>query len=192
LSGKSNDQAQCRALSKRREQVERAEKTELVATLNAVFKSTGVIVVAHNKGLTVNQVNDLRGKMSLAGATIKVAKNRLAMLALDGTDATGIKGLFKGPTMIAYAKDPVSAPKVAADFAKANEKFVVLGGALGKTILDAAAVKALAELPSLDQLRAKIVGMIQTPATRIAGILAAPGGQIARVINAYATKDKAA
>jgi len=192
LSGKSNDQAQCRALSKRREQVERAEKTELVATLNAVFKSTGVIVVAHNKGLTVNQVNDLRGKMSSAGATIKVAKNRLAMLALDGTDANGIKGLFKGPTMIAYANDPVSAPKVAADFAKANEKFVVLGGALGKTILDAAAVKALAELPSLDQLRAKIVGMIQTPATRIAGILAAPGGQIARVINAYATKDKAA
>jgi len=192
LSGKSNDQAQCRASSKRREQVERAEKTELVATLNAVFKSTGVIVVAHNKGLTVNQVNDLRGKMSSAGATIKVAKNRLAMLALDGTDANGIKGLFKGPTMIAYAKDPVSAPKVAADFAKANEKFVVLGGALGKTILDAAAVKALAELPSLDQLRAKIVGMIQTPATRIAGILAAPGGQIARVINAYATKDKAA
>ena len=117
--------------------MERAEKTELVATLNAVFKNTGVIVVAHNKGLTVNQVNDLRGKMSLAGATIKVAKNRLAMLALDGTDATGIKGLFKGPTMIAYAKDPVSAPKVAADFAKANEKFVVLGGALGKTILDA-------------------------------------------------------
>ena len=111
--------------------MERAEKTELVATLNAVFKSTGVIVVAHNKGLTVNQVNDLRGKMSLAGATIKVAKNRLAMLALDGTDANGIKDLFKGPTMIAYAKDPVSAPKVAADFAKANEKFVVLGGALG-------------------------------------------------------------
>ena len=172
--------------------MERAEKTELVSTLNAVFKSTSVIVVAHNKGLTVNQVNDLRGKMSLAGATIKVAKNRLAKLALDGTDAQGIKDLFTGPTMIAYADDPVSAPKVAADFAKANEKFVVLGGALGKTIMDAGAVKALAELPSLDQLRAKIVGMIQTPATRIAGILAAPGGQIARVINAYATKDKAA
>ena len=172
--------------------MERAEKTELVSTLNAVFKSTSVIVVAHNKGLTVNQINDLRGKMSLAGATIKVAKNRLAKLALDGTDATGIKGLFTGPTMIAYANDPVTAPKVAADFAKLNDKFVVLGGALGKTVLDAAAVKALAELPSLDQLRAKIIGTIQTPATRIAGILAAPGGQIARVINAYATKDKAA
>ena len=172
--------------------MERAEKTELVATLNAVFKNTSVIVVAHNKGLTVNQVNDLRGKMSAAGATIKVAKNRLAKLALDGTDATGIKDLFTGPTMIAYANDPVAAPKVAADFAKGNDKFVVLGGSLGKTVLDAAAVKALAELPSLDQLRAKIVGMIQTPATRIAGILAAPGGQIARVINAYANKDKAA
>jgi large subunit ribosomal protein L10 len=172
--------------------VERAEKTELVATLNAVFKTTGVIVVAHNKGLTVNQVNDLRGKMSQAGATVKVAKNRLAKLALDGTDASGIKDLFTGPTMVAYAADPVSAPKIAAEFAKANEKFVVLGGALGKTVLDANAVKALAELPSLDQLRAKIVGMIQTPATRIAGVLAAPGGQLARVINAYATKDSAA
>lgn len=172
--------------------MERAEKTELVATLNAVFKTTGVIVVAHNKGLTVNQVNDLRGKMSQAGATVKVAKNRLAKLALDGTDASGIKDLFTGPTMVAYAADPVSAPKVAAEFAKANEKFVVLGGALGKTVLDANAVKALAELPSLDQLRAKIVGMIQTPATRIAGVLAAPGGQLARVINAYATKDSAA
>ena len=135
--------------------MERAEKTELVATLNAVFKTTGVIVVAHNKGLTANQVIDLRNKMAQAGATVKVAKNRLAMLALDGTDATGIKDLFVGPTMMAYADDPVAAPKVAADFAKANEKFVVLGGALGKTMLDANAVKALAELPSLDQLRGK-------------------------------------
>ena len=172
--------------------MERAEKKELVATLNQVFKSTGVIVVAHNKGLTVNQVNDLRGKMAQAGATVKVAKNRLAKLALDGTDAAGIKDLFVGPTMVAYAADPVSAPKVAAAFAKANEKFVVLGGALGKTVMDANAVKALAELPSLDELRARIVGMIQTPATRIAGVLAAPGGQIARVINAHATKEQAA
>jgi large subunit ribosomal protein L10 len=172
--------------------VERAEKTELVATLNQVFKSTGVIVVAHNKGLTANQVLDLRNKMAQAGATVKVAKNRLAKLALDGTDATGIKDLFVGPTMLAYADDPMAAPKVAAAFAKGNEKFVVLGGALGKTVLDANAVKALAELPSLDELRGKIVGLIQAPATRIAGVLAAPGGQIARVINAYATKDQAA
>ena len=133
--------------------MDRAEKKELVTTLNQVFKTPGVIVVAHNKGLTVNQVNDLRGKMAQAGVTVKVAKNRLAKLALDGTDAAGIKDLFTGPTMVAYAADPVSAPKVASDFAKGNEKFVVLGGALGKTILDAAAVKALAELPSLDQLR---------------------------------------
>ena len=172
--------------------MERAEKKELVATLNTVFKTTGVIVVALNKGLTVNQVNDLRNKMSQAGATVKVAKNRLVKLALDGTDASGIKGLFVGPTMVAYAADPVAAPKVAAAFAKGNEKFVVLGGALGLTVLDANAVKALAELPSLDQLRGKIVGLIQAPATRIAGVLAAPGGQIARVINAYATKEQAA
>ena len=172
--------------------MERAEKTELVATLNQVFKSTGVIVVAHNKGLTANQVLDLRNKMAQAGATVKVAKNRLAKLALDGTDAAGIKDLFVGPTMLAYADDPMAAPKVAAAFAKGNEKFVVLGGALGKTVLDANAVKALAELPSLDELRGKIVGLIQAPATRIAGVLAAPGGQIARVINAYATKDQAA
>ena len=172
--------------------MERAEKTELVATLNQVFKTTGVIVVAHNKGLTANQVLDLRNKMAQAGATVKVAKNRLAKLALDGTDATGIKDLFVGPTMLAYADDPMAAPKVAAAFAKGNEKFVVLGGALGKTVLDANAVKALAELPSLDELRGKIVGLIQAPATRIAGVLAAPGGQIARVINAYATKDQAA
>ena len=172
--------------------MERAEKKELVATLNQVFKTTGVIVVAHNKGLTVNQVNDLRNKMAQAGATVKVAKNRLAKLALDGTDASGIKGLFVGPTMVAYAADPVAAPKVAAAFAKVNEKFVVLGGALGSTVLDANAVKALADLPSLDQLRGRIVGLIQAPATRIAGVLAAPGGQIARVINAYATKEQAA
>ena len=172
--------------------MDRAEKKELVTTLHQVFSTTGVIVVAHNKGLTVNQVNDLRGKMAQAGATVKVAKNRLAKLALDGTDAAGLKDLFAGPTMVAYAKDPVAAPKVASDFAKANEKFVILGGALGKTVMDAAAVKALADLPSIDQLRAKIVGLIQAPATRIAGVLQAPAGQLARVVNAYATKDKAA
>src|SRR5690242_19080201 len=104
--------------------------------------------------------------MSAAGATVKVAKNRLAKLALEGTDASGIKDLFKGPTMVAYAPDPVAAPKVAAAFAKANEKFVVLGGALGKTIMGPDAVKALAELPSLDELRGKLIGMIQTPGTR--------------------------
>ena len=172
--------------------MERAEKKELVTTLNGVFKTAGVIVVAHNKGLTVNQVNDLRNKMAKAGATVKVAKNRLAKLALDGTDANGISNLFVGPTMVAYGADPVSAPKVAADFAKGNDKFVVLGGALGTTIMDANGVKALAELPSLDQLRGKLIGLIQAPATKIAGVLAAPAGQLARVMNAYASKSEAA
>jgi large subunit ribosomal protein L10 len=138
----------------------------------------------------VNQVNDLRARMAQAGATVKVAKNRLAKLALDGTDAAGIKDLFQGPTMVAYAADPVAAPKVASEFAKSNEKFVVLGGALGKTVMDAKAVKALAELPSLDQLRGKLIGLLQAPATKIAGVLQAPAGQLARVVNAYATKNQ--
>jgi large subunit ribosomal protein L10 len=171
--------------------VDRAEKKELVATLNTVFKSAGVVVVAHNNGITVSQMNDLRGRMRKAGAAVKVAKNRLAMLALDGTDVGGIKDLFKGPTMIAYSSDPVTAPKIATEFAKAHDKFVVLGGALGMSMLDVKGVTTLAELPSLDQLRAKLVGLMQAPATRIAGVLQAPAGQLARVFNAYATKDNA-
>ena len=172
--------------------MDRAQKKELVATLNTVFTNAGCVVVAHNLGLTVAQMTDLRVQMSKEGATLKVAKNRLAKLALEGTDAEGIKDMFTGPTAIAYSEDPVAAPKVVAKFAKDNEKFVVLGGAMGTTVLDEAGVKALAELPSLDELRAKLVGMIQTPATRIAGILQQPGGQVARVLNAYATREEAA
>ena len=172
--------------------MERAEKKELVTTLNKVFQTTTVVVVAHNKGLTVNQVNDLRGKMAQAGATVKVAKNRLAKLALDGTDAAGLKDLFAGPTMVAYAKDPVAAPKVASDFAKANEKFVILGGSMGKTVLDVNGVKALASLPSLDELRGKIVGLLVAPATKIAQLSTAPAAKLARVIQAYASKSEAA
>lgn len=168
--------------------MEKAAKSQLVSTLNGVFKNSAVVVVAHNKGLTANQVLDLRNKMAAAGATVKVAKNSLVKLALEGTDAKGITNLFTGPTMLAFANDPVAAPKVASDFAKAHEKFVVLGGALGTTTMDANAVKALASLPSLNELRAKLVGMIQTPATRIAGVVAAPASQLARVMNAYATK----
>ena len=168
--------------------MEKAEKSQLVASLNATFKSAAVVVVAHNNGLTANQVLDLRNKMAAAGATIRVAKNSLTKLALEGTDAKGIAGLFTGPTMLAFANDPVAAPKVAADFAKIHEKFVLLGGVLGTTMMDATAVKALASLPSLNELRGKLLGMIQTPATRIAGVVAAPAGQLARVLNAYATK----
>jgi large subunit ribosomal protein L10 len=163
-----------------------------VSTLNGVFSSAGVVVVAHYSGLNVAEMTTLRGRMKDAGASLKVAKNRLVKLALKGTDAEHISDLFQGPTVIAYSSDPVAAPKVASEFAKTNDKFVVLGGAMGATNLDAKGVEALASLPSLDELRAKIVGMIQTPATRIAGVLQAPGAQLARVLSAYASKDEAA
>lgn len=172
--------------------MERAEKREFVTGLNEVFKSTGSVVVAHYAGLTVAQMNDLRSKMRAAGGTVKVAKNRLAIIALQGTDSEGMKGLFKGQTLIAYSEDPVAAPKVASDFAKGNEKLIILGGAMGSTALDADGVKALATLPSLDELRAKLVGMIATPATRIAQVVNAPAAQLARVFGAYARKDEAA
>ena len=141
--------------------MDRAAKKELVTTLNGVFKSTNVVVVAHYSGLNVAQMQTLRKQMKQAGAAVKVAKNRLAKIALEGTDAAAVVPLLKGPTLIAYSGDPIAAPKVAADFAKTNEKFVILGGAMGKTALDANGVKALASLPSLDELRAKIVGLIR-------------------------------
>lgn len=172
--------------------MERAEKREFVTSLNEVFKTSGSLVVAHYAGLSVAQMNDLRSKMREAGGTVKVAKNRLAKIALQGTESEGISNLFQGQTVIAYSDDPVTAPKVAVDFAKTNENLVVLGGAMGATELDVSGVKALATLPSIDELRAKIVGMISTPATRIAQVVGAPAGQVARVVNAYAQKDEAA
>jgi large subunit ribosomal protein L10 len=170
--------------------VERAEKREFVTGLNGVFSNTGSVVVAHYAGLTVAQMNDLRSRMREAGGTVKVAKNRLAKIALQGTQSEKIQVLFKGQTLIAYSDDPVVAPKVASDFAKTNDKLVIIGGAMGETALDADRVKALASLPSLDELRAKIVGMVQTPATRIAQVVNAPAGQLARVFGAYARKDE--
>jgi large subunit ribosomal protein L10 len=172
--------------------VDRARKKELVASFNRTFADAGVIVVTHYQGLTVAEMTQLRGRMAQAGASLKVAKNRLVKLALEGTRGAAIKGLFKGPTAIAYSGDPVAAPKVVVEFARSHDKLVVLGGAFGDTTLDAAAVKALAELPSLDQLRAKLVGLIAAPATRIAGVLQAPGGGLARVMQAFADKGKAA
>jgi large subunit ribosomal protein L10 len=144
-----------------------------------------MVVVTRNQGLTVAEVTDLRRKMRAAGATFKVAKNRLATLALDGTRFDGIKPMLKGPTALAWSTDPVAVAKTAVDFAKTNEKLVVIGGALGTQTLDASGIKALADLPSLDTLRARLVGMISTPATRIAGVLQAPAGQLARVLAAY-------
>jgi large subunit ribosomal protein L10 len=172
--------------------VERAQKAELVASLNQVFKDTGVVVVAHYAGLNVADMTALRARMREAGAGVRVAKNRLAKLALKGTDVETIADLFKGPTVIAYSNDPVTAPKVAADFARSNENLVILGGAMGSTSLDSDGVKALAALPSLDELRGKLVGLIASPATRVAQVLAAPAGQLARVVGAYADKSEAA
>ena len=172
--------------------MDRAGKKELVTALNAALKATNVVVVAHYSGLTVAQMQILRRQMRHAGAAVKVAKNRLTKIALDGTDVAAIAPLLKGPTLIAYSGDPVAAPKAAADFAKTNEKFVILGGAMGKTALDANGVKALAALPSLDELRAKIVGLIQAPATKIAQVVNAPAAKVARVVQAYAAKSEAA
>lgn len=171
--------------------MERAEKRELVAELNGVFAGAGSVVVAHYTGLTVAQLSDLRKKMRAAGGSVKVAKNRLIKIALQGTKSEGMSDLFVGQTVIAYSEDPIAAPKVAVDFAKTNDKLVIIGGAMGTTILDDAGVKSLATMPSLNELRAKLVGMISTPATRIASVLSAPAGQIARVLNAYSQKDAA-
>src|SRR6202140_1434904 len=157
-----------RAANRRELAVDRAAKSELVGALNAVFKATNVVVVAHYSGLTVAQMQNLRRQMKHAGASVRVAKNRLAKIALEGSDVASIGPLLKGPTLIAFSGDPVAAPKVAVDFAKTNERFVILGGAMGKTALDSNGVKALAALPSLDQVRATIIGLIQAPATKIA------------------------
>ena len=172
--------------------MERAEKAELIASLQSSFATAGSIVVAQNAGLTVADLENLRRQMKQAGGTIKVAKNRLAKLALKETDNADMSALFTGPTVVAFAKDPMTAPKVAAAFADKNQKFEVLGGAMGTTGLDAAKVKALATMPSLDQLRATLAGMLKQPATRIASVVQAPGGQIARVLAAYADKSNAA
>lgn len=172
--------------------MDRAAKKEQVAALNGVFKDASVVVVAHYSGLTVAQMQTLRQQMKQAGAAVKVAKNRLAKIALEGTDVASIASLMKGPTLIAFSSDPVAAPKVASDFAKAHEKFVILGGAMGKTTLDLDGVKQLASLPSLDELRAKIVGLIQAPATKIAQVVNAPAAKLARVVQAYASKSEAA
>ena len=162
-----------------------------MTALHDVFAKTGVVVVAHYAGLTVAQMTRLRSDMRSAGGQVKVAKNRLVKLALEGTDASGIADLLKGPTCLAFSADPIAAPKVAVKFAKANEKFVILGGSMGTTVLDAKGVSSLAELPSLDELRSKLIGLLQAPASKIARTLNEPGAQLARVIAAYGNKEAA-
>ena len=172
--------------------VDRSQKEEVVSQLKGDLSEAGSFVVAHYSGLTVAQMTDLRSRMRAAGATVKVAKNRLVKLALEGTDAAVASDLFEGPTVIAYSSDPIAAPKIASQFAKENQKYVILGGAMGAVKLEEKDVKALADMPSLDELRAKIVGVINAPASNLARIVAAPAGSLARVIQAYADKDKAA
>ncbi len=172
--------------------MDRAQKHEFVSSLHDVLDSTGVIVVAHYAGLSVADMTVLRSQMREAGGHVKVAKNRLAKIALKGTDAEEITDLFVGPTVIAYSDDPVTAPKIAVDFAKKNENLVILGGAMGAMALDLNGVKSLASLPSLDELRGKLVGLVQAPATKIAQVLNAPATKVARVLSAYSEKDKAA
>ena len=171
--------------------MDRAEKREAVTTLNSVFSDSGAIVVAHYSGLTVAQLQTLRRQARAAGASVKVAKNRLAKIALEGTDAAHIGNLLQGPTVLVYSNDPIAAPKVAVDFAKGHDKFVILGGAMGATSLNPDGVKALATMPSLDELRAKLVGLIQAPATKIAQLSTAPAAKLARVFGAYAKRDAA-
>jgi len=170
--------------------MERAKKAESIETLKGVFAGAGAVVVTHYLGLSVREMEDLRGRLRKEGATIKVVKNRLVQKALNGA-GEGAHDLFKGPVAIAYGPDAVSAAKVATAYAKDNEKFTILGGLMGEEVLDRAAIGVLARLPSLDQLRGRIIGLVQAPATRIAGVLQAPAAQLARVFNAYAVKDAA-
>lgn len=172
--------------------MDRDHKKKLVDTLHADLVDTNVVVVAHQTGMTVAEVTELRRQMRAAGANFRVTKNRLAQRALIGTKFEQLTSLFTGPTAIAYSRDPVAAAKVAVAFAEKNEKLKVIGASLGNQQLDVAGVKALATLPSLDQLRGKMVGLLQAPATKIAGILQAPAGQLARLLGAHARKGEAA
>ncbi len=171
--------------------MDRAQKAESIESLKGVFADAGSVVVTHNLGLTVAEMEDLRGRLRSAGGSFKVVKNRLALKALEADEGSAYRGLFKGPVGIAYANDPATAAKVSTEFAKGNDRFVIVGGFMGETVVDQKGVESLSKLPSLDEIRASLIGLINAPATKIAGVLQAPAGQLARVFNAYATKDAA-
>jgi len=171
--------------------MDRAQKSDAVAEMRQVFETTNVVVVTRNLGLSVAQSTALRIRMRDAGARFKVAKNTLALIALEGTPYAPISEMMTGPTALATSTDPVAAAKAAVEFAKTNDRLEIVGGAMGKTLLSAEGVKALAELPSLDELRAKVIGLIQAPASKIARTINEPGAQLARVIGAYAAKEAA-
>ena len=172
--------------------MDRSQKKELVTTLQETFKAANLVVITQQSGLTVAEVSDLRRQMRDAGAGYKVTKNRLTRLALEGTKFEALKPLFAGPTAIGFSDDPVAAAKVCVEFANKNEKLTIVGGALGEKQLDSEQVKALAKLPSLDELRARLIGVLQAPATKLAGVTQAPAAQLARVFSAYGSKETAA
>ncbi len=169
----------------------RSEKQQWIDETTGQAENAQIVIIAHYKGLTVAEMTELRRNVRAAGAGFKVTKNRLAHRAFAGTKYETVVPLFKGPTALTYANDPVAAAKALSEFAKKKEKLVLLGGAFGETVLDTAGIQQLATLPSLDELRAKILALLNTPATRIAGVLQAPAGQLARVFGAYSTKDAA-
>jgi large subunit ribosomal protein L10 len=171
--------------------MDRSQKADVVDELKNVFAETSVVVVTRNLGLSVAQSTDLRLKMRDAGAQFKVAKNRLALIALEGSKYSPISDMLTGPTALATSADPVAAAKIAVEFAKTNDRLEIVGGAMGETLLDVAGIKALAALPSLDQLRASLIGLVQAPATKIARTIAEPGAQLARVFGAYAAREAA-
>ena len=166
--------------------MDRSQKAEAVAQLNATFNEVGVVVITRNLGMTVAQTTALRVKMREAGASFKVSKNRLAKLAIQDTDYAGIGDMLTGPVALATSVDPVTAAKIAVEFAKTNDKLEIVGGAMGTQVLNADGIKALASMPSLDELRAKLVGLVQAPATKIAQLATAPAAKLARVFGAYA------
>ncbi len=172
--------------------MDRSQKEQLVQSLRQIFEETALVVVTQQVGLTVAEMTDLRRRMREAGASFRVTKNRLVRLALDGTKFSELGPLFAGPTAIAHSQDPVAAAKVAVEFADDNDKLTVIGGALDGEVLELETIKALAKLPSLDEQRAMLIALFQTPATRIAGVLQAPAGQLARVMGAYGATGEAA
>jgi len=171
--------------------MDKAGKTAALESLRGVFDESGAVIVTHYTGLTVAEMTELRGKLRADGAQLKVVKNRLAKIALDGKGGDAAQDLFTGPVAIAFSPDPVAAAKAADAFAKDNSKLVIIGGVMGEEVLDAKGVESLAKLPSLDQLRGKLIGLLQAPATKVAGVVQAPASQLARVVAAYSTKDAA-
>ncbi len=166
--------------------MDRSQKAESVASLNAVFNEVGVVVITRNLGMTVAQSTALRGKIREVGASYKVAKNSLAKLAIKDTDYIGLDDMFTGPTAIAASLDPVAAAKAVVEFAKTTDKIEIVGGSMGSQVLTPEGVKALASMPSLDELRGTLIGLVQAPATKIAQLTTAPAAKLARVFGAYA------